>query len=151
RRPGRRRPCRPHRRGGRPPAPRSRSRERSRARGYDRAASASRLAYPAVPGRAEAPPSERRRAREGGAMGTEVLDVEAVRLRFPGLAGDRVLLDGPGGSQAPSEVIDAMAAYLREHNANLGGAFASSVASDAVVESAREAAADLLGCEPGEA
>jgi cysteine desulfurase family protein (TIGR01976 family) len=76
------------------------------------------------------------------------LDVEAVRARFPALAGGAAYLDGPGGSQCPGEVIDAMAAYLAESNANLGGAFPSSAASDGVMERGRAAAADFTGGKP---
>ena len=74
----------------------------------------------------------------------------AASRRSPARARGRplVFLDGPGGSQVPQEVVDAMAGYLRSSNANLGGAFASSIASDVVVDEARSAAADLLGCGP---
>ena len=76
------------------------------------------------------------------------LDVIAVRERFPALASGAAYLDGPGGSQVPQEVLDAVAAYLRGSNANLGGAFATSAASDEVMASARAAAADFTGAEP---
>jgi cysteine desulfurase family protein (TIGR01976 family) len=72
-----------------------------------------------------------------------------VRARFPALADEGVAyLDGPGGSQTPQDVIDAMAAYLRSSNANLGGAFATSAATDRVTERGRAAAAELTGGEP---
>ena len=74
--------------------------------------------------------------------------MEAVRARFPALASDDVYLDGPGGSQAPQEVLDAVAAYLGGSNANLGGAFPTSAASDRVMERGRAAAAELTGGEP---
>jgi cysteine desulfurase family protein (TIGR01976 family) len=76
--------------------------------------------------------------------------VAAVRGRFPALAGGACFFDGPGGSQAPAEVIEAMAAYMRVTNANLGGAFATSVESDEVMERGRAAAAELTGSEPDE-
>jgi cysteine desulfurase family protein (TIGR01976 family) len=78
------------------------------------------------------------------------LDVDAVRARFSALDGSWALFDGPGGTQAPDSVIDAIAAYLRESNANLGGPFEASVRSDALVADARLAAAGFLGCSPGE-
>jgi cysteine desulfurase family protein (TIGR01976 family) len=53
--------------------------------------------------------------------------------------------DGPGGTQVPDSVIEAISDYLRSANANLGGAFETSRASDEVVASARSAAADFLG------
>jgi cysteine desulfurase family protein (TIGR01976 family) len=71
-----------------------------------------------------------------------------VRSRFPALASGAVYLDGPGGSQVPQEVLDAVSGYLRGINANLGGAFPSSAASDEVMERGRAAAADFTGAEP---
>jgi cysteine desulfurase family protein (TIGR01976 family) len=76
--------------------------------------------------------------------------VAAVRERFPALRGDAVYLDGPGGSQVPQEVMDAVADYLRDSNANLGGAFRTSIESDAVLERGREAAAAFTGARPEE-
>lgn len=78
------------------------------------------------------------------------LDVEACRRRFPGLArllnGSSVaFLDGPGGSQVPQSVIDAVADCLAHRNANDGGAFATSREIGEVVDAARGAVADLLG------
>jgi len=78
------------------------------------------------------------------------LDIEAVRARFPALASGVAFLDGPGGTQCPRTVIDAIAAYLRESNANLGGAFAASRRSDELVEHAHAAAASFLGCRAEE-
>jgi len=78
------------------------------------------------------------------------LDVDAVRARFSALDGGWALFDGPGGTQAPDSVIDAIAAYLRESNANLGGPFEASVRSDALVADARLAGAGFLGCAPQE-
>ncbi len=50
----------------------------------------------------------------------------------------------------PDSVLEAMASYLRESNANLGGAFETSRRSDALVVSAHHAAARFLGCDPDE-
>jgi cysteine desulfurase family protein (TIGR01976 family) len=83
-------------------------------------------------------------------VSTVAFDVEAVRRRFPSLDRDLVFLDAPGGTQVPQEVIDAIARYLREDNANLGGPFATSRRSDALVAQARLAAAEFLGCAPEE-
>ena len=77
-------------------------------------------------------------------------DVAAVRARFSALDRPTAFFDAPGGTQTPDSVIDAMAAYLRESNANLGGAFEASRRSDALVVSAHHAAARFLGCEPDE-
>jgi cysteine desulfurase family protein (TIGR01976 family) len=77
-------------------------------------------------------------------------DVDALRREFPALAreqdgGPVVFLDGPGGTQVPQRVIDAVAGYLRDTNANSGGAFATSEASDAMADEAHAAVADFLG------
>ena len=77
-----------------------------------------------------------------------MLDVAAARSQFPALATGAAYFDGPGGSQVPQRVIDAMAAYLRDSNANLGGAFTTSRESDEVMERGRAAAADFTGGEP---
>ncbi len=77
-----------------------------------------------------------------------MLDVAAVRARFPALAGRAAYFDGPGGSQVPQEVLDAIDRCLRESNANLGGAFATSAAAVEVMERGRAAAADLTGGDP---
>jgi cysteine desulfurase family protein (TIGR01976 family) len=76
------------------------------------------------------------------------LDVAAVRERFPALASGAAYLDGPGGTQCPREVVDAVAGYLRGSNANLGGAFPTSAASDEVLARGRAAAAHFTGGEP---
>ena len=73
-------------------------------------------------------------------------DVDAVRARFPALASGVAYLDGPGGTQVPESVIDAVAGYLRDSNANLGGAFAASARSEELVDAAHATAARFLGC-----
>jgi cysteine desulfurase family protein (TIGR01976 family) len=77
-------------------------------------------------------------------------DVEAIRRRFPALSledGGRsvALFDGPGGTQVPQTVIDAISRFYATSNANLGGAFLTSRRSDANVADAHAAIADLLG------
>jgi len=77
-------------------------------------------------------------------------DVEALRAEFPALARELdgrpvAFLDGPGGTQVPRRVIDAVAAYYRDTNANAGGAFRTSELSDATVDEAHAAVADFLG------
>jgi cysteine desulfurase family protein (TIGR01976 family) len=78
------------------------------------------------------------------------VDVEAIRSRFSALQVPTVFFDGPGGTQVPDSVIDAVAAYLRESNANVGGPFGNSRRTDAVIAQARLAAAAFLRCDPGE-
>lgn len=84
-------------------------------------------------------------------MSTVALDIDAVRARFSALQGPTAFFDGPGGTQCPDTVIDAIAGYLRESNANLGGAFGNSRRSDDLLNRAHLAAAAFLRCEPGEA
>jgi cysteine desulfurase family protein (TIGR01976 family) len=86
---------------------------------------------------------------------SEALDVAGVRAQFPALrrvhAGRPVAyFDGPGGTQVPQSVADAVADYLLHHNATARWAFPTSEETDAVVEGARLAAADLLGARPDE-
>jgi cysteine desulfurase family protein (TIGR01976 family) len=83
-------------------------------------------------------------------VSTITLDVEAVRTRFTALTRPTAFFDGPGGTQVPDSVIDAMAGYLREANANLGGPFATSLRSVEVVGEAHAAAARFLGATPEE-
>ena len=76
-------------------------------------------------------------------------DVDALRAEFPALRREQdgrpvAFLDGPGGTQVPQRVIDAVAGYLTDSNANHGGAFATSEASDAIAADAHAAVADLL-------
>lgn len=77
-------------------------------------------------------------------------DVEAVRAEFPALRREQdgrpvAFLDGPGGTQVPRRVVHAVATYMTDTNANSGGAFATSEASDALVDEAHQAVADFLG------
>jgi cysteine desulfurase family protein (TIGR01976 family) len=77
---------------------------------------------------------------------TVALDVAAVRARFSALQRPLAFLDAPGGTQCPDEVIDAIAAYLRESNANVGAPYETSRRTDALIERARQRAADFLRC-----
>jgi cysteine desulfurase family protein (TIGR01976 family) len=83
-------------------------------------------------------------------VSTVALDVPALRTRFPALATGLAFFDGPGGTQVPTDVIEAIAGYLRRSNANAGGFFATSRQTDAVIADARLAAAELLSCTPDE-
>jgi cysteine desulfurase family protein (TIGR01976 family) len=78
------------------------------------------------------------------------LDVDAVRARFSALDQPLAFFDGPGGTQVPDEVIDAVAQYYRTSNANVGGPYETSRATEALVANARLAAAGFLGCAPEE-
>jgi cysteine desulfurase family protein (TIGR01976 family) len=83
------------------------------------------------------------------------LDVAWVRSHFPSLSQTvngqpAAFLDGPGGTQVPQSVIDAVSGYLRTNNANTCGAYQTSRNTDQVLAEARAAMADLLGCSPDE-
>ncbi len=58
--------------------------------------------------------------------------------------------DGPGGTQVPQSVVDAMADYLLHHNANTHWAYPTSAETDAMLAAAREALADFLHASPAE-
>jgi cysteine desulfurase family protein (TIGR01976 family) len=80
---------------------------------------------------------------------TDNLDVQALRAQFPALRQTEdgqpvVFLDNPGGTQVPQTVVDAVSDYLLHHNANHGGAFATSRRSDEILHEAHCAMADLL-------
>jgi cysteine desulfurase family protein (TIGR01976 family) len=72
------------------------------------------------------------------------LDPQQIRTEFPALASGSVFFDNPGGTQVPRAVPQAISRYLRETNANHGGAFPTSRASDSQVDAARAAFADFV-------
>src|SRR3954464_1789531 len=79
-------------------------------------------------------------------------NIEWIRQQFPALhlevAGrPAIYFDGPGGTQVPQRVIDAISEYFRTSNANTHGHFETSRRSDAVISAARDAMADFLGCD----
>ncbi|MEY2439591.1 MAG: hypothetical protein QOI34_976 [Verrucomicrobiota bacterium] len=81
--------------------------------------------------------------------------VAAIREYFPAL--ERVhqgqpvaYFDGPGGTQVPRPVVDAMSDYLYRHNANTHWAYPTSEETDAIIDSARAVLADFLNATPNE-
>ncbi len=85
----------------------------------------------------------------------EALDIAYVRSQFPSLSQSingvaPVFLDGPGGTQVPQRVIDAISGYLKTNNANTGGAYATSRNTDAMIAAARSAMGDFLNCDADE-
>jgi len=83
------------------------------------------------------------------------LDLTYIRSQFPSLSQTvnghpAAFLDGPGGTQVPQRVIDAISSYLRHDNANTGGAYATSRRTDAMIAQARAAMADFLHCAADE-
>ena len=84
-----------------------------------------------------------------------MLDVTNLRRQFPALQESynnrpAIFFDNPGGTQVPQRVIDAMVDYLTRRNANTHGFFETSIRSDAIIDGARQAAADLLGAQADE-
>jgi cysteine desulfurase family protein (TIGR01976 family) len=77
------------------------------------------------------------------------LDIEALRGHFPALAGGVAHFDGPGGSQVPDVVADAIRTTLVAGVSNRGIQTAAERYADDVVVRARQAMADLLGADPG--
>jgi cysteine desulfurase family protein (TIGR01976 family) len=83
------------------------------------------------------------------------LDLKWIRSQFPSLsqtvAGHpAVFLDGPGGTQVPRQVVDAISHYLTTNNANTGGAYATSRNTDCMIAGARAAMGDFLNCDADE-
>ena len=83
-------------------------------------------------------------------MSTVAFDVDAVRARFTALRQPLAFFDGPGGTQVPDSVIDAMSRYFRESNANVSGPYETSRRTEALVAQSRLTAADFLRCTPEE-
>jgi cysteine desulfurase family protein (TIGR01976 family) len=71
------------------------------------------------------------------------LDLSAIRDQFPSLNRADVFFDNPGGTQIAKQSLDRIVKYLLECNANHEGAFATSIASDAVLDEAHRAMADF--------
>jgi cysteine desulfurase family protein (TIGR01976 family) len=88
-------------------------------------------------------------AEEVSAMPFSKPENQRCRLDFPALAqpgqAAPAFLDGPGGTQVPRAVIEAITLYYERCNANTHGQFVTSSESDALIWSAREAVASLLG------
>src|SRR6267378_6762945 len=81
--------------------------------------------------------------------------IETIRGHFPALArrhaGKPVAyFDGPGGTQVPREVVDAMADYLLNHNANTHWSYPTSVETDAAICRSRQAMADFFNSSADE-
>jgi cysteine desulfurase family protein (TIGR01976 family) len=83
------------------------------------------------------------------------LDSTHIRAQFPSLAQTvngypAAFLDGPGGTQVPQRVIDAISNYLSRDNSNTSGAYATGRRTDAMIAEARSAMADFLHCSADE-
>ncbi|HJM24228.1 MAG TPA: cysteine desulfurase-like protein [Candidatus Thalassarchaeaceae archaeon] len=80
-----------------------------------------------------------------------VYPIKKIRDCFPALGRTingraAVFFDGPGGSQVPRSVVDAVSDYLLNHNANTGMSFATSLETDEIISEALQACADFIGC-----
>jgi cysteine desulfurase family protein (TIGR01976 family) len=84
-------------------------------------------------------------------VSTVTYDVAAVRARYSALRQPLAFFDGPGGTQVPDEVIEAVSRYYRESNANVSGPYDTSRRTEALVTLARQTAGEFLGCGPEEA
>jgi len=88
-------------------------------------------------------------------VASEVASVGAIRARFPALERKHgghpiAYFDGPGGTQVPREVADAMAEYLLQHNANTHWHYPTSEETDRLIADTRSAVADFLNSSPEE-
>ncbi|MEK7723202.1 MAG: cysteine desulfurase-like protein [Acidobacteriota bacterium] len=88
-------------------------------------------------------------------MTSKTISVEEIRSQFPAL--ERIhngfpvaYFDGPGGTQVPRSVVEAMTDYLFNHNANTHWAYPTSNETDAIIEDSRQALADFLNCSADE-
>jgi cysteine desulfurase family protein (TIGR01976 family) len=89
------------------------------------------------------------------AAATAMTSTDQIRQRFPALARTHngysvAYFDGPGGTQVPREVVEAMNDYLYHHNANTHWAYPTSEETDAIIDSARNVLANFLNASPTE-
>src|SRR5438552_15967787 len=86
---------------------------------------------------------------------TAMVPIDEIRRCFPALARTHngypvAYFDGPGGTQVPRNVVEAISDYLYHHNANTHWAYSTSEETDAIIDSARSVLADFLNAEPTE-
>src|SRR6478609_10347842 len=84
-----------------------------------------------------------------------MLDINSIRSQFPSLQRrpnklPMIFLDGPGSTQVPNSVIDAISDYYKTSNANTHGEFITTHETDEVIANMRTSVAALLNAEsPG--
>jgi cysteine desulfurase family protein (TIGR01976 family) len=78
------------------------------------------------------------------------LNMEVIRQQFPALGRPAIFFDNPGGTQIARQSLDRINQYLIESNANHEGAFATSIASDAILDEAHRAMADFYNASSPE-
>ena len=82
-----------------------------------------------------------------------MLDISKIREHFPSLSirdknnNQIIYLDGPGGTQVPTSVIDGVSEYYKKFNANTHGEFITSINTDKIMNSLREKTSVLLNAE----
>ena len=84
-----------------------------------------------------------------------ILSITDIRANFPAIQRTHnnhpvAYFDGPGGTQVPRQVVEAMSDYLYNHNANTHWTYPTSEETDAAIEAARQACADFLNASPRE-
>lgn len=84
-----------------------------------------------------------------------IADTHTIRSHFPALQrrqGDQAVayFDGPGGTQVPRSVVEAMTDYLFHHNANTHWLYPTSEETDALIAASRRTLADFLGATSDE-
>ncbi|PWU16154.1 MAG: cysteine desulfurase-like protein [Verrucomicrobia bacterium] len=94
-------------------------------------------------------------ATEKTKAGVEIASVGAIREQFPALEREHervpvAYFDGPGGTQVPRSVVEAMTDYLYHHNANTHWQYHTSAETDAAIAGARQAFADFFNASPQE-
>src|SRR5437870_6679657 len=90
-----------------------------------------------------------------GLQAPAMMSTEETRRCFPALARTHngypvAYFDGPGGTQVPRTVVEAMNDYLYRHSANTHWAYPTSEETDAIIDSARSVLADFLNASPAE-
>ena len=91
----------------------------------------------------------------GALQAPAMMSIKEIRRCFPALARTHngypvAYFDGPGGTQVPRTVVEAMNDYLYHHNANTHWAYPTSEETDAIIDSARSVLADFLNADPAE-
>src|SRR5438552_5192077 len=93
--------------------------------------------------------------QSAGSRSSTMASTKEIRQCFPPLARTHngypvAYFDGPGGTQVPRSVVEAMNDYLYRHNANTHWAYPTSEETDAMIESARDVFADFFNATPDE-
>ena len=84
-------------------------------------------------------------------MSEQAIDIDVARGQFPALqrlsvgGQPAVFFDGPGGTQVPQSVIEAVAGYLSNSNSNIEGEFDLTVKTDELIAKARAYGATFVG------